>query len=255
MQRSLRRALGPCRATNPADAMTGPSDRLAPFGGSLAASRQEAFERARTDLAKLRPDEAARRTGASPRPDGVTVTFLGGAYAVDFAKGAVHHLSGVAPQDKLTVDTLILHYLLSATGAPLTGERASYREFPGAHVYYDPFRARTVLPIVKTFGSRPGDLVAAASAFGGRPVALGDGAVVIDVFPRLPVTFAVWAGDDEVPASASVLFDSSAPDYLPLEDLVIAASFTSMALCRAASKGGATGAGGGGESARTHTAG
>lgn len=250
MQRSLRRVFGPSRATNPADAMNKSFDRLAPFGGSLAASRYEAFERARSGLSALCPEDTVRRTGTQPLPGGVTVHFLGSVYEVDFRRGAVHHVSGPELADNLTASTLILHYLLTADGSPLTGVRASYREFPGAHVYYGPFRARTVLPLVRAFGTRPGDLALAAAALGGRPVSLGDCGAVLDVFPRLPVTFAVWSGDDEVPASAGVLFDSTAAGYLPLEDLVIAASLASISLCRVAPGVAPSAAGGGGSHAR-----
>ncbi len=253
MQRSLRRVFGPCRDEFPADAMTDPSARLALFGGSLAASRLDVFERARTALLALSPDETASRTGACVRPGGVTVDFLGGTYDVDFARGVVRHLlSGPGAADDLTVNTLILHYLLLADGSPLSGCNASYREFPGAQIYYGPFLARTVTPLVGAFGARSHVLLQAGERLGGRPVPLGDAAVVLDVFPRLPMTFVVWSGDDEVPASGSVLFDGSAAGYLPLEDLVIAASLAVAALRRAAPEAPPTAPTGGGGPCTRH---
>jgi hypothetical protein len=237
MQRSLRRVCGPCRAELPAKTMSTigkPSEWLASFGGGLKASLQEAFKCASARVSLLSPEEAVARTGAGTYPGGVSICFLGRTYGVDFRQGAVLDLSGQEATVDLTVSTLLLHYLLHSDGSPLTGIRASYREFPGAQIYYGPFVGRTVSPLARTFGTRPQDLVLAGGELGGRPVELGDGAVVLDVLPRLPMTFAVWAGDDEVPASGSVLFDSSAASYLPLEDLVIAASLAVMALRRAA---------------------
>jgi hypothetical protein len=42
-------------------------------------------------------------------------------------------------------------------------------------------------------------------------------------FPKLPIVIALWIGDEEVPASANILFDANAGNILPTEGLSVAA--------------------------------
>jgi hypothetical protein len=50
------------------------------------------------------------------------------------------------------------------------------------------------------------------------------------------VTFVLWGGDDEFPPSGNILFDSSAPQFLPTEDFAVLASLLVAELKRAKSE-------------------
>jgi hypothetical protein len=56
-------------------------------------------------------------------------------------------------------------------------------------------------------------------AAGGLPLELADAAFAFQALPRLALAVLVWAGDEEFPAQASVVFDAAAGHYLPAEDL------------------------------------
>ena len=51
---------------------------------------------------------------------------------------------------------LILHYLIQATGAPLTNTWITFREIPSGEFYYSAFVKRAKDPLVQTFGKIPG---------------------------------------------------------------------------------------------------
>jgi len=76
------------------------------------------------------------------------------------------------------------------------------------------------------FGQFPEKLKIAAELLGGRISSLGDICVTIPVFPSIPLTFVLWLGDEEFPPSGNILFDASAPFYLPTEDYAVLAGLT-----------------------------
>ena len=43
----------------------------------------------------------------------------------------------------------------------------------------------------------------------------------LSAFPRIPLIFVVWGGDEELPHSANVLFDSTVTEHLPTEDVTV----------------------------------
>jgi len=47
----------------------------------------------------------------------------------------------------------------------------------------------------------------------------------INIFPLVPVTYVLWKGDEELPASGTILFDQAVTSFLPDEDIIMAASF------------------------------
>ncbi|MCL6560367.1 MAG: DUF3786 domain-containing protein, partial [Firmicutes bacterium] len=53
-------------------------------------------------------------------------------------------------------------------------------------------------------------------------------------FPLVPVTYVLWLGDDEFPASGTVLFDSTASTHLATEDYAFIAGMGVFELKKAA---------------------
>ena len=62
---------------------------------------------------------------------------------------------------------LIMHYLIQATGAPLTNTWITFREIPSGEFYYSAFAKRAKDPLVQTFGKNPGLLIELGTGMGG----------------------------------------------------------------------------------------
>jgi len=125
------------------------------------------------------------------------------------------------------LEILFMHYLTSEGTKKPEGKLISYREVPGAAFYEPKFIQRAVNPIVRCFGKNPGDLIKTGEFFGGEKSAEVSGSaysVKINLFSHLPVTYVIWAGDEEMEAAGNILFDKTAPGWLCAEDLAVAAS-------------------------------
>ncbi len=114
-----------------------------------------------------------------------------------------------------------MHYLVTASGAPLSGRPLSYKELPEGMAYYPTFAKRAVKPLLDNFAANAELLIAAAGKLGGKKTEGGDASFVINALPRVPVTVTLWWADGEFPAEGSLLFDSSITGYLPTEDITV----------------------------------
>jgi len=113
---------------------------------------------------------------------------------------------------------LVLHYLVKASGRDLTGKNITFKELPGGSIYIDPFTNRCIRPLIGLFGANLEEFSQAAESLGGIKQKFGHVSFCFSAFPRIPVTLVLWAGDEEFPPNANILFDETAPDYLPTED-------------------------------------
>ena len=116
---------------------------------------------------------------------------------------------------------LILHYLIGASGAPLSRTWITFREIPSGEFYYSAFVKRAKDPLVQTFGKNPGLFVDLGTRMGGTKGEEGDASLCFQVFPRIPVCLILWAGDDEFPPEGNLLFDGSISQYLSAEDIAV----------------------------------
>jgi hypothetical protein len=121
----------------------------------------------------------------------------------------------------LSSQILLLHYLAGVQSLPLTGKPISFLEVPSGSFYYDAFVRRAIAPLVRTYGHDPEALAAAARTLGGAMVAMGDLAVSLPVFPRVPVTLVYWRGDEEFPPDLYLLFDATIVEFLSTEDIAV----------------------------------
>lgn len=167
----------------------------------------------------------------------LTLRYLNKDYRVSCENGEVT-CDGSAEEITTTIKVLLLHYLINANIKPLSGNLISFKEIKGGGaIYYQTFQKRAILPLVKCFGQNTGLMLNSGSILGGVIEKYGNASVTLKVFPLVPITYVVWQGDEEVPASATILFDDSVTSYLPGEDIVLAASFGSYELIKYSSGG------------------
>ncbi len=188
------------------------NDKKPEYGYELA------LKLAREQVAAIRDvKEQCRRAGAQHSGGKVTIEYLGRPCSITLPDAEVSPTEGT---DSLPIreKILILHYFARAKGTPLSGQMVTYKELPEAPNYYPVFRARAIKPLLDNFGAQPEKLLGVGAGLGGKKADFGDVAVSFDAFPRVPVVFALWKGDDEFPPDGNVLFDSSVPDYLTTDD-------------------------------------
>lgn len=132
-----------------------------------------------------------------------------------------------------TTSILALHYLIGCGPDAPRGILVPFNQAEGGDAYYEAFKRRTIDRLAAEFGRCSSSLVRAGMAIGGMDRIIGAAAVEVRVFPKVVVTLIVWEGDDEIPASANVLFDSMALSIMSTEDLAVIGSLTVARLIKA----------------------
>ncbi|MBW1742558.1 MAG: DUF3786 domain-containing protein [Deltaproteobacteria bacterium] len=120
---------------------------------------------------------------------------------------------------KISDEVLLLHYLITATGVPVSEEWITFREVPSGPFYYASFVKRAIVPLVKCFGERPSLLNQVSETVGQVLDSPGDIALKVFGLPRVPVVLSLWKGDEEFPPEANVYLDKSISSYLSTEDI------------------------------------
>lgn len=187
-----------------------------------------AYSKACQDLQKWDYADMATSSGCSfdPLSNTFSIHYVNENYKISFPSGDVTYAdkNEVVP---ITVKIVLLHYLVRAGGQPLKNSWISFKDISGGGMlYFEPFTNRVTNYLLGIFVNKPHTLVKAGILLGGTAAdCCGDYGVRINVLPRLPIIYALWAGDEEFPPRATVLFDVTAPFYLPTEDIVVAAAF------------------------------
>lgn len=191
---------------------------------------QPAYEKAKEEFAHSNPAFMAVRTGfAFERyANQYTISFLGQQYLVNHPSGEIIAQDG--EPIPLENSICILHYLVNATDDEIAGSFITFRELPSGFIYEIPFTNRCIRPLLGNFGSCPQKMVEAGLRLGGTAAKLGDYAVMIPVFPKIPITFVIWEGDEEFPVNANILFDRTASKHLATEDFALLPSLVISAM-------------------------
>jgi Domain of unknown function (DUF3786) len=203
-------------------AVDGPADNL-----------DQALEKARRELTLLDPTWMASRSGTSYSfADGTfAVPFFGEEHVVTFPAGRVARPGGAEAAGRDTL--IILHYLIGADGMPVKEEWVAYRDLPGARYHEPAFVAEVERPLSQGLAGRFDDLRRWARDRATAKDVPGDIAVAWYALPRVPLLLIFNEADEEFAAGARMLFDISAPDYLPTEDLSVLAEIATQHLLSA----------------------
>ena len=128
---------------------------------------------------------------------------------------------------------LLLYYLLTADGAPLTGKWVSFADLPDGRMYNAAFQGYSGEEVVKAIGFDLDGFKSACRKAGGEPVDMGSASFIFQALPRVLLMLTYWLGDEDFPSSCKVLFDKSASHYLPIDACAILGSTLAQKVIKA----------------------
>ncbi len=184
------------------------------------------------DLGKADPDRVCRNAGARPHtPHGFILPFLGGHLLVDPSGRTISRQAenGWERIENSLLELVSLVYLITASPQTPTGETVSVQELRTAHFFTGPHAIRT-RPLVDRFGHDLEGFRVAAERLGGQSMAMADAAYKLLVFPKVPLHYLLWKGDDEFQATISILFDRSVEVHLAADAIWAMANLVSNML-------------------------
>lgn len=194
------------------------------------------------ELARLNPETVCIRTMADyqVRQRGYTLPILNQDYLIlPYQREISRFAGGGTPtgEDLTTEFTLmVLFYLLKTKNIPLDRKWISEKDLLGGEAFFRGPHTLSVDLIEKKYGDNPEGFIEAGKALGGTPVRFGDKSIAIDVFPRIPIIYILWMGDEEFPAKAGVLFDASIGSHFTLDMIWVMVNEVSRRLVEAGGK-------------------
>jgi hypothetical protein len=174
-------------------------------------------------LSKLHPTDVCNRTEAlyNPTRDGFLLPVYNLRY---FILPKEKKILRVERNDQLVEEDLhpffylmVLVYLTEAKETKPTHTWISEKDLKGGSTF---FRGPHHLPVEELealYGKNPDAFLKTGKKLGGHEILYGDKGFALEVFPKVPVAFILWKGDDEFPPKIGILFDSTIESHLPLD--------------------------------------
>jgi len=173
-------------------------------------------------FAKADPAEISARLGVPFENGAFRLTLLGREYTVSHPAARVCHSERSEESPVLPVQTFLLRYLLEAKIAAWNGSWKTFREMPWGELYIKPYTGRVLTRAAFTFGTRVEAFRSACEKLGAAPLKHGDAGFEFDFIGMYKLRVLVWAGDEEFPPNAQVLYSDNFAEGFAAEDRVVA---------------------------------
>lgn len=119
----------------------------------------------------------------------------------------------------------VLWYMAGAKDIGIVGRLVRPEDLKDGRHFFKGTHELPLGDIARKYGSDRELFLRRAIELGGRPLGFGDASVEFLPLPRIPLTLILWLGDEEFPARADVLFDSSAEKQVPIDIIWCTAMF------------------------------
>lgn len=143
-------------------------------------------------------------------------------FAVSRLDGTIRAVSDERPVDIMPRLNIYTLFWYAKKDVSLTGSWVPFRELKGASPFARAFQQGILEPLAETFSGHEGLLEKAVESL--RGVRVSSTGFRLPAFSCMPVRLNFWDADDEFPAQANLLFDSSATDLAHVESIVTIAT-------------------------------
>lgn len=191
-----------------------------------AGSYGNAIEYSLNTFSQKDPAQMARRGGGMYQPEKSVILLpaLGQLLQISYPQGEVT-FKGTEVKPLWQWRLLATNYLGRCDGEQLTGDLISFRELDGGNAFYPAFLNQTIKQLNQPVEEKSSaELNNTCLQLGGELHGKGDAGAHLNFFPRFPITVIFWKGDEEIDASANLLFDEKANHYLHTEDVAVVGS-------------------------------
>jgi len=166
-------------------------------------------------------DAIARLSGVRWDGKSFTVKLLGREFEIS------HPEYAITPKDAgsvppLATQTFLLRYLLECKDVAWNGQWKTFREMPWGEMYIKPYTGRVLTRAAFTLGTRLDAFRTAAEKMGAAPVPHGDAGYRFELVGGYWMQILAWAGDEEFPPNAQVLYSDNFAEGFAAEDRVVA---------------------------------
>jgi hypothetical protein len=191
----------------------------------MAEHKSPGSDKAWDVLATLDPAAVCRSATASY--DGAsgsyTVRSLGMDVVVSLKQrtvaGSTPESDSLLRQLRYFFDLSVLWYLVSAKDIGCTDQLVNLRSIKGGEIFS---KGSHVLPLDRIaikYGADREGFLKRGMELGGDAMNIGNASVKLFPFPRIPAVMSLWLADEEFPARADLLFDSTCGLQVPIDIL------------------------------------
>ncbi|MDX2439729.1 MAG: DUF3786 domain-containing protein [Desulfobacterales bacterium] len=148
-------------------------------------------------------------------PEDLLLHFLNEDILIDMENRSIHRLN-VNKREKIEnpfLELIILVYLLNVSSDDPSQDIISVRDLKNAHFFQGPHELQTA-PLLDLYGNNLERFKSAAESLGGKSLDMAEAAYMLLPFPKIPLYYLLWEGDDEFEPNLSILFDRSIEKHL-----------------------------------------
>ena len=148
-------------------------------------------------------------------PEGLLLHFLNKDILLDMENRSIHRLN-VNKREKIEnpfLELIILVYLLNVSSDNTGEDIISVRDLKNAQFFKGPHELQTA-PVLDLYGNNLEGFQSAAESLGGKSLDMADASYMLLPFPKIPLYYLLWVGDDEFEPNISILFDRSIEKHL-----------------------------------------
>lgn len=111
----------------------------------------------------------------------------------------------------------LLWYLIHAKDAGIYGKLVKPENLKGGQLFVSGSHVLPLDKVAEKYGADKAGYLKKGIELGGELLNYGDASLRIEPFPRLPMTLVLWLEDEEFPARAELMVDSSCIVHLPVD--------------------------------------
>ncbi|MDF1592403.1 MAG: DUF3786 domain-containing protein [Desulfobacterales bacterium] len=143
-----------------------------------------------------------------------TLSVWGDEYAISAHESRIYRIAENVQSPHDLFHLFIIYYLLKSKDIEISGEWISEKDIPGGATFFrGPHEIPTRL-ICRQFNNNVEAFRNKCEQLHGLPMDMADAAYRFEITPRIPVSVLYWAGDDDFPPEAKILYDRTITEHL-----------------------------------------